>query len=63
MPDALSAALKDPYWALRLNAADALGSIGPSAAPAVPELNEALKDPEPRARSSAAGALERIGGK
>lgn len=57
---ALSAALKDPYWAMRVNAANALGSIGPAAAAAVPALSEALKDPEPRVQSSAAAALDRI---
>jgi hypothetical protein len=51
------------YWAIRLNAANALGRIGPPAATAVPALREALKDPDARVRSSAAAALGRIQGK
>jgi HEAT repeat protein len=42
-------------------ALQALGTLGPANADAVPELTEALKDPKPLVRAGAARALDRIG--
>jgi HEAT repeat protein len=53
--------LKDADEFVRQRAADALGSIGPNAAEAVPALAGALEDPDAVVRSSAAAALGSIG--
>ncbi|WP_337175822.1 HEAT repeat domain-containing protein [Paludisphaera sp.] len=45
----------------RINAARAIGGMGPEAREAVPDLIAALKDRDPGARASAAYALGRIG--
>lgn len=53
---------ESPDYAVRRNAALALGGIGPSAAPAVPQLIAVLQnDPEPWVRQEAARALGKIG--
>ena len=53
--------LNDQRADVRINAARALGEIGPEAKAAVPALIETLKDEEASVRSSAAFALSRIG--
>lgn len=59
---ALVTALSDHHPAVRYKAADALGWIGPGAAPAVPALAQALlSDDELTTRVRAARALGRIG--
>ena len=58
---ALIKALSDADPAVREQAATALGSYGPAAAPAVPDLIEKLNDPNEWVRRKAAGALGRIG--
>jgi HEAT repeat protein len=56
-------ALKDKSFLVRMNAALALGYIGPKANKAVPALIEALKDKETVVRGGAALALGEIGPK
>jgi HEAT repeat protein len=58
---ALSDAMNDDYWGVRLSAAMALGDIGNASEPAVPTLAKALRDETPSVRSGAAWALGRIG--
>ncbi len=60
MPELIEA-LGDPYDDVRLNAAEALGKIGPAAKQAVPALIETLGDPEHNVRVNAAEALGKIG--
>lgn len=58
---AWTAMLDDPRPVRRIAAAQALGAIGPAAAPSVPELTQALDDRESWVRSQAAMALGEIG--
>jgi len=53
--------LKSPDVNLRVDAANALASAGPKAAPAMPALIEALKDSDPLVRRLSAYALGQIG--
>jgi HEAT repeat protein len=53
--------LKDPDAQVRSSVASALGSIGPTAKDAVPDLVQALNDTNPQVRSNAASALEKMG--
>ena len=53
--------LTDKDVLVRVDAAAALGFIGPTASPAVPALSEALRDEEPVVRWSAANAIGGIG--
>jgi HEAT repeat protein len=53
--------LKSPDPEQRANAAAALGSAGPNAAPAVPHLIEALKDSDALVRRLSAYALGQMG--
>ncbi|HEX5272750.1 MAG TPA: HEAT repeat domain-containing protein, partial [Gemmataceae bacterium] len=53
--------LGSPQANSRAQAADALGLLGPRAAPAVPSLIRLTRDPDPLVRRNAAGALARIG--
>jgi HEAT repeats len=60
---ALRAALKDSDEQVRVNAAEALGSIGPWARDAIPDLVGLVEDPgaPPALRAHAARALHRLG--
>ena len=49
--------LQDPDWDIRMEAATALGNLGPEAKPALPYLVVALKDPVPTVRMKAVDAL------
>jgi HEAT repeat protein len=60
---ALSKALSDPDPEVRNLASVALGSIGPKAAPAVPDLVRTLSDPVDYVRAPAADALGAMGAK
>lgn len=60
--DALAAALKSDMLSVRVNAAEALGSFGPAARPAVKGLVRLLDDPDVDARIAVAAALVRIDG-
>ncbi|MGO8670387.1 MAG: HEAT repeat domain-containing protein [Capsulimonadaceae bacterium] len=60
IPD-LIRALKDPDPRIRIDAAGALGRIGPPAAPAVSALGDAIKGVDVGVTDFAAGALVRIG--
>src|SRR5205823_12631628 len=53
--------LKDPDVARRLEAAEAIGEIGPRAGPAIPALIAALADPDDFVRLRVSSALDRIG--
>ena len=61
--EGLAAALSDPdsSYHVRFRAAQALGEMGPNAAPAVPALAQALSDPHPDLRYFVARALSQIG--
>jgi len=59
--EALTPALKDTLAAVRINAIEALQTLGTDAAPDAPLLFEALGDPERRVRAAAADALEALG--
>ena len=52
--------LKDPNVSVRINAAIALGDIGPDAKAAVPILTEVLKDEDKYVREGAREAIEKI---
>ena len=54
-------ALADPECAVRYQAVEALGAIGPDAAPAVPALVRAFDDQDESVRGKAADALGQIG--
>ncbi|MBX9581403.1 MAG: HEAT repeat domain-containing protein [Gemmataceae bacterium] len=59
---ALAEATRDPETAVRFHAVQALGRLGPAAAPAAPELRErAEKDPTYNTRDLAAKILARLG--
>lgn len=51
---------KDRNPQVRIEAASALGAIGPAAKPAIPVLTELLKDEDGEVRRAAAKALEKI---
>ena len=53
--------LKDPDWDTRMEAATALGMLGPAAKGAIPNLVEALKDPVAPVRMKALDALMFMG--
>ena len=53
--------LKDKRAGTRLNAAGALGEIGPDAREAIPALRDALKDSDPYVRAQAATSLGKFG--
>jgi hypothetical protein len=53
--------LKDVEWNVQLEAAWALGNLGPSAEFAVPALTESLRDAEWNVREASAQALGRVG--
>lgn len=53
--------LKDPDWDTRMEAATALGRLGPAAKPAIPNLLDALGDPEPAVRMKAIDAFMFMG--
>src|SRR5262249_55309033 len=57
---ALLNGLRDRAAAARLLAADLLGTLGPDARAAIPQLREALRDPDVGVRVAAAEALARI---
>jgi len=57
---ALRRALEDPDWAVRAEAAYALGYLGPAAWSAVARLQELREDEDAHVRKAAAFALERI---
>ncbi len=61
--DLMRAGLTDDSTDARENAAEALAALGPSAAPAVPDLVKALKDENEYVRWEVAGALGSIGDK
>lgn len=56
----LSTALAEKSYRTRILAARLLGTLGRSAAPAVPALRELLNDPEERVRAAASKALKKI---
>jgi HEAT repeat protein len=58
---ALRKGVSDPVAAARLQAVEALETMGPAAGPAVPELIQALRDPNLLVRWAAARALGKIG--
>jgi HEAT repeat protein len=58
---ALRDCLSDPVTAVRVGAAQALGQVGPAAAPAVPDLVRLLRDDDETVRCRAAEALGVIG--
>jgi HEAT repeat protein len=58
---ALRRGLSDPVVAARLQAVEALETLGPGAAPAVPELIRTLRDPDRFVRWAAARTLGKIG--
>lgn len=53
--------LDDPEWDIRMEAATAIGLLGPVAKPAIPKLIEAFKDPVPAVRMKAIDALMFMG--
>ena len=57
----LSKLLSDALWQVRQAAAEALGQLGPSAAPAVEQLGEALRDADADVRQAAARSLGQLG--
>jgi HEAT repeat protein len=58
----LAGALRHERPFVRIEAAEALGRLGPAAGPAIPELERmATNDPNERARKTAAAALGKIG--
>ncbi|MHC4405985.1 MAG: HEAT repeat domain-containing protein [Planctomycetota bacterium] len=57
----LAAALEEAHGAHRVEAAAALGRLGPLAKSAVPALKEATSDDDPHVRQAAAKALESVG--
>ena len=59
---ALSEALGDSEWAVRRQAAIALGDIGPAAKPALPALAKRDADPNKQVRDAAKGGGRRLGG-
>ncbi len=59
--DALSGVLADPNRTTRENALQALGKLGPAAAPAIPRIRPFLKAGDAFARHAAAEALGSIG--
>jgi HEAT repeat protein len=59
---ALRHALRDPSPMVRAEAAQSLGQVGPSAAPATAELIATLKDASDTVRCQAAESLSRVGG-
>jgi HEAT repeat protein len=59
--DELLKQLTDPDWDTRMEAATALGVLGPNAEAALPNLVEALKDPVPAVRMKAIDALMFMG--
>ena len=60
----LTAALDDPTDRVRLGALEALGQLGPDAAPAVPVLRKlAHDDPRAEVRAAARLLLERLDAK
>jgi HEAT repeat protein len=60
---ALGDALGDSEWAVRRQAAIALGHIGPDARPAIPALQKVSRDPDPLVRKAAQQALKQIRGR
>ena len=56
----LTAALSDPDWAVRAEAAYALGYMGPRAWTAVPRLKRLRHDPDEHVRNAAVFALQKI---
>ncbi|MHC4405919.1 MAG: HEAT repeat domain-containing protein, partial [Planctomycetota bacterium] len=57
----LAAALEEAHGAHRVEAAAALGRLGPLAKSAVPALKKATSDDDPHVRQAAAKALESVG--
>jgi HEAT repeat protein len=53
--------LSDPSWRVRKKAARGLGTLGPKATQAVPQLKALLNDQDVRVREAARQALEAIG--
>ena len=60
MPALSAAFAQDPDRQVRVNAARALGLMGPVARDAVPALRAGLRDPDERVRDAAAEALQII---
>ena len=59
MPE-LTAALRDPEWTVRRQAALALGQIGGEARPATAALEKLGRDPDHLVRKAAREALEKV---
>lgn len=59
---ALTAALSDQSYAVRLHAAEALGQIGEDAQPAIPDLARLVADPDVDVALAAVMALGAVGG-